>query len=89
MLVGSYRNLVDGKITKGQTVFHSDSLNRDTEEQYDYIDEVPYTCIKQRLKKFYGKTGTSFDVVRPYNFGVTPQDPETNTCGLYCINMVI
>ncbi len=87
ILIGSYHDLVDGEMNKGPTVFYFDSLNTHTKEQYGFIDDVPYTCIKQRLKKFYGNTRTNFDVLRPYDFGVTPQDPETSTCGLYCIYM--
>ena len=103
VLIGSRRTKFEGEITRvfyfdslNTAVTSSSALpsndNKQTPTNRRYIEEeVSYACIKHRLKNFYGTSGVAeavnFAVIRPYDFGVTPQDPETSTCGLYCIYM--
>jgi hypothetical protein len=64
----------------GAKLFYFDSL--------DPPKNIPYTCVRNRLSSFYGKTFTSPEaeaIIRPINIGLVAQSKNTDTCGLYCI----
>jgi len=74
-----------------QSIFYFDSLDT-TSTSTSHIKNIPYACVRDRLSSFYygrggGGGGGNVEILKPINFGITPQNKQTSTCGLYCIYM--
>jgi len=77
-----------------QSIFYFDSLDTNPSTT-TRIKNIPYVCVRDGLSNFYGKGGggggggggENIEILKPINFGITPQNKQTSTCGLYCIYM--
>ena len=81
LLIGRYND------DKSNALFYFDSLDANANSYEDeHVDVIPYTCVKQRLRTLYHGTDV-VKILKPLQFGISPQNFQTNTCGLYCIFM--